>query len=185
LFKIDEPAAVDLTIISKPYSDITMNPIKIKGIHNLLKLAIEGLWDENIKVFDEKRNFLSPDILWVYNNIQFTHIEKTLKIVAEKWETSDVNGDGKINCIDAALLFYMYYPDKDYVRIIGNNNEINDFHHLFNAVLINGFWWGIEPQTYAYEEGSYWMKDAWEDIYDYSFNSDFTDYFLQYLPKNH
>jgi len=136
-----------------------------------------------LKVFDENGNFLSPDFLLDYNNIQFTHIENTLKIVAEKWKTTDVNGDGKINCIDAALLFYIYYPDKYYVRIIANENPDNDFYHLFNAVLINGFWWEIEPQTYAYEESSYWMKDVWGNLYDYSLNYDVTDYFLDYISK--
>ena len=48
---------------------------------------------------------------------EHANIDKTLKIVAEKWKTTDVNGDGLHNCIDAAVLFYQYYPDKSKVTI--------------------------------------------------------------------
>jgi len=59
LFKTAEPATVNLIIIPKPYNDNTMNPIKIRGIHNLLKLAIEGLTEENITILDQMGNILN------------------------------------------------------------------------------------------------------------------------------
>ena len=101
---------------------------------------------------------------------QYVNIDRTLQIVAEKWKTTDVDGDGLYNCIDAAVLFYKYYPDRSKVAIIINVNPKTGMNHLFNAVLINGVWQGIEPQAYATNHKSYWMKDVWGNKYDNSYN---------------
>ena len=108
------------------------------------------------------------------NDSQHANIEATLRTVAQKWKTTDVNGDGLFNCIDAAVLFYKYYPARDRVAIIINVNPRTGMNHLFNAVLINGVWRAIEPQAFANNRSSYWMHDVWGNQYDNNFNRDET-----------
>jgi len=109
------------------------------------------------------------------NTNQYTNIDQTLWVVAQKWKTTDVDGDGLHNCIDAAVLFYQYYPDKSKVAIIINKNSSTGMNHLFNAVLINGIWVAIEPQAYATNQRSYHMQDIWGSQYDSTFNRDETE----------
>jgi flagellar biosynthesis/type III secretory pathway M-ring protein FliF/YscJ len=47
------PVSASLIITPKPGSDITTNRKKIEGIQKLLKIAIEGLKDENIVITDQ------------------------------------------------------------------------------------------------------------------------------------
>ena len=110
-----------------------------------------------------------------------TNIERTLHRVADNWKKTDVNGDGLYNCIDAAVLFYQYYPDNNKVRIIVNRNPKTDFHHLFNSVLINGVWTPIEPQSYYNNRSNYLMRAVWGDKYDSSLNRDVTSEYLRYV----
>ncbi|MCL2791892.1 MAG: hypothetical protein FWD87_02265 [Spirochaetaceae bacterium] len=105
---------------------------------------------------------------------QRANIEATLRIVARKWKITDVNGDGLFNCIDAAVLFYKYFPDRSSVAIIINVNPRTGMNHLFNAVLIDGVWRTVEPQTYAINHRSYWMRDVWGNKYNSNFNRDET-----------
>ncbi|MCL2208965.1 MAG: hypothetical protein FWC19_10115 [Treponema sp.] len=115
------------------------------------------------------------------NTSQHANVEQTLHIVAEKWKSTDVNRDGLYNCIDAAVLFYQYYPDRSKVSIIINVNPKTGMNHLFNAVLINGSWIAIEPQAYATNHRSYWMKDIWGNQYDNSYNSVALDTYSRYV----
>jgi len=109
-------------------------------------------------------------------------VQSTLQKVAKGMtKKTDVNKDGKVNCIDAALLFYRYYPDKNKVRVYWNSNEAKDFNHLFNLVLVNGEWMGVEPQAKFCGYDSYRMRPIWGDKYDYRLNKDVTDSWLQYL----
>ena len=105
---------------------------------------------------------------------QHANIEATLRTVAQKWKTTDVNRDGLFNCIDAAVLFYKYFPDRNSVAIIINVNPRTGMNHLFNAVLIDGVWRAIEPQAFANNRSSYWMRDVWGNQYDSNFNRDET-----------
>jgi len=114
------------------------------------------------------------------NDSQHANIEATLRIVTQKWRTVDVNRDGKHNCIDAAVLFYKYYPVRDRVAIIINVNPRTGMNHLFNAVLINGTWIAIEPQAYATNHSSYWMKDVWGNQYDNSYNRVATETYARF-----
>jgi hypothetical protein len=77
-------------------------------------------------------------------------IEATLYKVAKDFAKDiDVNGDGLTNCIDAAVLFYKYWPgDKNEVCIEVNDNDNTGIHHAFNCVIVNGVWRAIEPQAY-------------------------------------
>ena len=95
----------------------------------------------------------------------------------------DVNGDGQINCIDASVLFYQYFPDKDRVCIEVNYNPKTKWHHAFNCVKINGVWRGIEPQSLWKKGSSYWMKDVWAKKYDSSYNQDETEIYKKYVRK--
>jgi len=115
----------------------------------------------------------------VYDS-QHPNIEATLRIVAQLGKITDVNGDGLYNCIDAAVLFYKYYPIRDRVAIIINVNPRTGMNHLFNAVLINGTWIAIEPQAYATNHRSYRMKDVWGNQYDNSYNRVATETYARF-----
>jgi len=115
----------------------------------------------------------------VYDS-QHANIEATLCTVAQKWKTTDVNKDGLYNCIDAAVLFYKYYPVRDRVAIIINVNPRTGMNHLFNAVLINGTWIAIEPQAYATNHRSYLMRDVWGNQYDNSYNRVATETYARF-----
>jgi hypothetical protein len=92
----------------------------------------------------------------------------------------DVNGDGKINCIDAAVTFYKYYPNKSEVTIETNYNTATGMNHAFNCIKINGVWRAIEPQTVWHNRTSYWMRDFWGSTYNSSFNKDETEKYKVY-----
>jgi len=53
-------------------------------------------------------------------------------------------------------------------------------NHLFNAVLIDGVWRAIEPQAFASNQSSYWMRDVWGNQYDSNLNRDETARFSVY-----
>ena len=107
-------------------------------------------------------------------------IDRTLRRVeADLRKKVDVNRDGLINCIDAAVLFYQYFPDKSKVTISVNRN--GSFHHLFNVVNVNGTWRAVEPQAYWRNHSSYWMRDVWGKEYDSSFNRVVTDDYRRFV----
>jgi hypothetical protein len=110
-------------------------------------------------------------------------VSSTLQKVAKDMKRKvDVNSDGLINCIDAAVLFYKYYPDKSNVTISVNENSATNFHHLFNVVLEpNGVWRGIEPQAVYSRQKSVYMKDVWGSKYDSSLNKVVTKDYLKYV----
>jgi len=112
---------------------------------------------------------------------EHANIDKTLKIVAEKWKTTDVNGDGLHNCIDAAVLFYQYYPDKSKVSIEVNRNPNTKMNHLFNCVFTDGVWKAIEPQAYASKYSNYLMWAVWGNEYINTYNRDVTDEYKRYV----
>ena len=93
----------------------------------------------------------------------------------------DVNKDGKINCIDAAVLFYKHFPDKSKVCIEANRNTATGMNHLFNCVFANGVWRAVEPQAFHSNRKSYWMRDIWGSKYDSSKNKDVTADYIKYV----
>ena len=119
----------------------------------------------------------------VKNTSEHANIDKTLRLVDEKWKKTDVNGDGLNNCIDAAVLFYQYYPDKSKVCIEINQNSKTGMNHLFNCVFTDGVWKAIEPQAYATNHSNYLMRAVWGSQYDNSYNRDVTSYYLRYVKK--
>ena len=119
----------------------------------------------------------------VRNTSEHANIDKTLRLVAEYWKKTDVNRDGKNNCIDAAVLFYQYYPDKSKVCIEINVNPKTGFNHLFNCVFTEGVWKAIEPQSYATNHSNYLMWAAWGSQYDNKYNRDVTSDYIRYVRK--
>jgi len=112
---------------------------------------------------------------------QHANIDKTLSKVAEElWKGRDVNWDRKLNCIDAAVVFYHYFPDKSKVKIMGN--VYRNFNHLFISVFTDGVWKAIEPQAYYSGNKSYWMDDVWGSRYDMRYDKDETKLWRWYLP---
>jgi len=106
----------------------------------------------------------------------------TLRKVAQRLRSGiDVNSDGMTNCIDAAVLFYQYYPDKDRVCIELNVNPTTGMNHLFNCVYMGGNWIAIEPQARWYGNAPYRMQEHWGSVYDRSLNKDVTVDYLRYV----
>jgi len=116
------------------------------------------------------------------NISEHANIDKTLRIVAEHLRKKiDINGDGFTNYIDAAVLFYQHYPDKNKVCIEYNYNQKTDMNHLFNCVFTNGVWKAVEPQAYFNNNSSYWMWAVWGSKYDSRYNSDVTEKWKKYV----
>jgi len=119
----------------------------------------------------------------IRNSSEHVNIDRTLRLVAEKWKSTDVNGDGLYNCIDAAVLFYQHYPDKSKVCIEVNRNSKTDMHHLFNCVFTDGVWKAIEPQAYANNYSNYFMWSVWGNQYDNAYNRDVTSDYVKYVKR--
>ena len=103
------------------------------------------------------------------------HIEAALWQVSRDLANGrDMNGNGKVNCEDAAILFYMHYKgNKNDIRIYANDNPKTGMSHAFNLVLIGDVWRAIEPQAYHlgwHTRGIYFMHDIWGDVYDHTLN---------------
>jgi hypothetical protein len=94
---------------------------------------------------------------------------------------TDVNNDGEINCIDASVLFYQYFPDKSRVCIEVNYNPKTQWYHSFNCIKINGIWRAIEPQSHWKGHSSYWMRDIWPNNYEAKNNQDKTEKYKVYV----
>jgi len=109
-------------------------------------------------------------------------IQESLVYTANKLNAgTDVNADGLVNCIDAAILFYEHYPDKNRVCIEINIHPDGRMSHLFNCVYTDGAWKAVEPQAYWKGHKSYWMKDIWGDAYDNRYNVDATEKYRSYV----
>jgi len=109
-------------------------------------------------------------------------INHTLELVARDLNRKvDVNKDGLINCIDAAVLFYQYYPEKSKVAITWNYHPEVGMNHLFNTVLVDGVWRGIEPQAGYKGLHTIWMKEVWGKKYDINYNTPATEKYKLYV----
>jgi len=108
-------------------------------------------------------------------------VDKALSKVALNYK--DVNGDGLVNCIDAAVLFYKYYPDKNDVTIELNYNTKTGMNHLFNVVNFQGTWRAIEPQAKATGNSRYFMRDVWGSKYDPAYNKVVTKDYIKYVKN--
>ncbi|HTX73776.1 MAG TPA: flagellar basal-body MS-ring/collar protein FliF [Rectinemataceae bacterium] len=74
LFQEDQkPVTASVIIYPKPGSDITQNRKKIEGVQKILKLAVEGLSDDNIVITDENGIILND----FSNMADFDRLQKT------------------------------------------------------------------------------------------------------------
>lgn len=109
-------------------------------------------------------------------------IRETLNAVSlELGRKVDVNKDGLINCIDAAVLFYQHYPDRKKCWITLNYNKKTGMNHLFNTVLIDGVWRGVEPQAVYGGYKSFYMSEIWGKQYDTDCNEGATSDYVRYV----
>lgn len=148
-----------------------------------LALSFFSWKSENTKA-EKPLYFPSATSVTVSSTVAYTseheNIAKTLTIVAQLWKITDINRDGLYNCIDAAVLFYKYYPDKNKVCIELNINPNTGMNHLFNCVFTDGVWKAIEPQAYYNNRSNYLMWAVWGSKYDSKYNSDVTDKYKIY-----
>ena len=77
------PVTASVIIYPKPGSDIATNRKKVEGIQKLLKLAVEGLKDEDITISDNQSNILN-DFAGMKDWDRLSMIEKQQKMIAKK-----------------------------------------------------------------------------------------------------
>ena len=142
----------------------------------------EQQWNENLEVKQAGTISAPAAVARTQQQSVTEMIDSTLWLVAKDLRKKvDVNKDGLINCIDAAVLFYQHFPNKDLVTITINVNRKTGMNHLFNMVNINGTWRGIEPQAYWKGQQSYYMVDVWSREYDHTFNINETNHWKRYV----
>ncbi|MBO4439214.1 MAG: hypothetical protein J5798_07675 [Spirochaetaceae bacterium] len=99
----------------------------------------------------------------VSNNIRYTSLN-----------IFDVTADGKKNCQDYSILFYLYWQDrfpedKDRVFFVRNKNPYNGMNHLFIYMIdYDGRGFYLEP--WADVPTRYLMFDSWTSRYNPKYN---------------
>ncbi|MGP1438013.1 MAG: flagellar basal-body MS-ring/collar protein FliF [Treponema sp.] len=76
------PVTASVILYPRPGSDITNNRKKVEGIQKLLKLAVEGLKDEDITISDNQSNILN-DFAGMKDWDRLSIIEKQQKMIAK------------------------------------------------------------------------------------------------------
>ena len=92
------PVTASVILYPKPGSDITTNRKKVEGIQKLLKLAVEGLKDEDITISDNQSNILN-DFAGMKDWDRLSIIEKQQKMIAKmesRYEIKVLNALQKI-----------------------------------------------------------------------------------------
>ncbi|MGP1414386.1 MAG: flagellar basal-body MS-ring/collar protein FliF [Treponema sp.] len=92
------PVTASVIIYPKPGSDIATNRKKVEGIQKLLKLAVEGLKDEDITISDNQSNILN-DFAGMKDWDRLSIIEKQQKMIAKmesRYEIKVLNALQKI-----------------------------------------------------------------------------------------
>jgi hypothetical protein len=111
---------------------------------------------------------------------QHQQIWDTLHIVSDYMRRGvDVNGDGLVNCIDAAVIFYRYFPGRA-IRMMENYNRPT-MHHLYIDVWYRGRWISIEPQAHFRNHRSFFMRDVWGSTWNRRFSEDWTHWWRRYV----
>jgi len=145
----------------------------------LVICSLIGYFSSNNVTNNAQVSARDSSIPGVRSDSEHSNIDRTLRLVAENFNKIDVNKDGKHNCIDAAVLFYKYYPDKTKVCIELNRNPKTGMNHLFNCVFTDGVWKAIEPQSYASNKTNYLMGAVWGNQYEPSYNRDVTSEYIR------
>lgn len=105
------PVTASIIIMPQPGSDITENRTKLEGIVRLVKLAVEGLEDENIALTDQ-RGILLNDFTGLADlddlelarrqQLQKTKLEQQYKANILK-ELMGIFGDGRVRVINVSI----------------------------------------------------------------------------------
>jgi len=162
------------------YSVIWLMILAIFGIIAWSYFTMENHLKEKSQYYEQynnnKSSYISPPTFTIVDNVNST----LWKVSERLTNKEDVNGDGLVNCIDAAVMFYELFQDKSKVTITLNYNTPK-MNHLFNTVNINGTWRAIEPQAYWANKASFYMQDVWGSDYVSSYNQNVTSRYLQYV----
>jgi TolA-binding protein len=87
----------------------------------------------------------------------------------------DANYDGKITCIDYALLYKYYFGNGTQARLIWNYNKNKNLNHLFCSIPDdNGGWIYIEPSRTSTSLSDRTMSSVWGSMYNPYYNRDVT-----------
>ena len=85
----------------------------------------------------------------------------------------DLNGDGKVNCIDHAALFKAEwdkaYPESKTDCRIVRNKRGSTMHHLFIQIYYSDFNF-VLVEPWASNPSKYKMEDNWDSRYDPKYN---------------
>jgi hypothetical protein len=131
-----------------------------------------GSLDFSEAELEEVRNEQPPEVPWG-RGIDPLIAETLLKVRA-----LDIDNDGRANCVDHVIQFWMYYPNKNVVRIIWNRNSGTGMNHLF--VRVNGV--DIEAGAFMpglrHSNSEYGIRAFWPTKYAPSFNVDVTEHIV-------
>lgn len=92
------PVSASVIVYPRPGSDLTKNRKKVEGIQKILKLAVEGLSDENITIADNSGTILN-DFAGMKDWDRLTVIERQQKMIAKletQYEAKILNALKKI-----------------------------------------------------------------------------------------
>ena len=93
-----KPVTASVILYPRPGSDITTNRKKVEGVQKILKLAVEGLKDEDITISDNQSNILN-DFAGMKDWDRLSMIEKQQKMIAKmegQYEVKVLNALQKI-----------------------------------------------------------------------------------------
>jgi hypothetical protein len=112
----------------------------------------------------------NPELVWLRDNPnRLSNIPIVFQLM-EQYGVPDVNGDGKIDCIDYSVWFRLLYGSD--ARLIINRNPNNGMNHMFVRIWYNNDQiLDLEPQGDAQR---YMMSLIWGMRYDPRFNRDVT-----------
>ena len=120
-------------------------------------------WTPAQEAFLKEARYLSE------NQNKIENVPRILKLMRDTGIT-DMNKDGKIDCIDYSTLFRLYYGSNAHIMI--NKNPINGMNHMFIRIYYGGTKiLDIEPQG---EPDRYSMGLIWGVKYNPYYNRDVT-----------
>jgi hypothetical protein len=87
----------------------------------------------------------------------------------------DVDGDGKVNCVDFVIQFWMYYPNKNDIQVVWNKHPPTDWNHLYVNL------YGIRVECGA-ALSRRWPKYELDDFWP-NYNPLYDRYITEDMPK--
>jgi hypothetical protein len=98
-------------------------------------------------------------------------------LMAMKSQLRDVDGDGVIDCLDKAVVFYEVYPG--YSEIWVNYNPNTGMNHAINRIMLfSGEYVFVDSSTTDIERWHPWQ--VWGNKYDAKYNRDATYLYSEY-----